>query len=317
VTHERPIRLLLLASALLLPLTGSASAQSDEDEAESPPATSDPVSEKQGLGPMFELEQNVRKIYATFFKRNRNEQTRQRGWEELAAYAHDERVYPLLIDLFEREPTASRNELLDFFTESAGPQAQTLLAWVAVFETDDIEHRDYASAMLAGLIGSEGEPDNGAQTVMAMGLKSGNDEHIEAAARLVRTYNLLRAVPLLAQAQLQPRSSGRDVRTGALAQIVVGTQQAFVADLTPVVATSAVAFQPTIGVVSSGTVLRVMDAVVYEYRTNVHKILVDMTSAATGQRTGRLGYDADAWRDWYARELEPQLDAADAERGTG
>ncbi len=292
---------LLLAAGIT---QAPASAQTD--------APSQPAPQQQALGPQFEAERNVRRIFAQFFKRSRSEVSYRRGWEELSAFMHDDRIYPLLLELFERQPLSVRNGLVDLFAEQAGIHAQTMLAWIAVFEDDDEAHRDYASATLAGLVG-EGKPDLGAQRVMAMGLRSGEDGPINAAANLVRTYNLLRAVPLLAQAQLQPRNSGgRNVRTGALAQIVVGTQQAFIADLTPVVATGVVAFQPTVGVVTSGTVLRVMDAVVYEYRTNVHRVLVDMTTAAAGEPTGHLGYDANAWRDWYARELEPKLDAEES-----
>ncbi|MEL6795290.1 MAG: hypothetical protein AAFO89_00545, partial [Planctomycetota bacterium] len=262
------------------------------------------------VGPVAEVQRDIRKIFSQFFKRTRSEVSHRRGWEELQRFASDDRIYPLLIELFKRQPTAVRNDLTQFFAENAGVHAQTVVTWVAVFEDDD-SHRAHANATLQGLVGN-GEPSNGAQRVIAAGLKSGEDAPINRAAGLVQQFGLLRAVPLLAQAQAQPRNSGgTDVRTGALAQIVVGTQQAFVADLTPVVAANAVGFQPTIGVISSGTVLRVIDAVVYEYRTDVHQILVDMTTTASGEPTGHLGYDATAWRDWYARVLEPKLDAQD------
>ena len=294
----------LLAGSLGAVLgAGAAPHQQQPGDADQSPET------VQDLGPLFEAERNVRRIVATFFKRSQSEVSHRRGWEELRAYAHDDRVYPLLLDLFERQPLDSRNDLLRFFADDTGVHAQTMLAWVAVFEHRSAEHRDFASATLAGLVG-ENEPDFGAQRVMALGLKSGDDAAVNAAANLIRQYNLLRAVPLLAQAQAQPQNTGgRDGWSGALAQIVVGTQQAFVADLTPVVAAGTVAFQPTVGVVSSGTVLRVIDAVVYEYRTDVHRVLVDMTTAASGEPTGHLGYDANAWRAWYTRELEPKLDA--------
>lgn len=267
---------------------------------------------KIAVGPVAEVERDIRKIFSQFFKRTRSEVSHRRGWEELQRFASDDRIYPLLIELFKRQPTAVRNDLTQFFAENAGLHAQTVVAWVAVFEDGD-SHRAHANATLQGLVG-DGEPSNGAQRVIAAGLKSGDDGPINRAAGLVQQFGLLRAVPLLAQAQAQPRNSGgQGVRTGALAQIVVGTQQAFVADLTPVVAANAVGFQPTIGVVSSGTVLRVIDAVVYEYRTDVHQILVDMTTTASGEPTGHLGYDAAAWHDWYARVLEPRLEAEDAD----
>lgn len=280
------------------------------------PSPADATSKVVDLGPLFEAERNVRQIYAQFFKRSRSVISHERGWEELQRYANDDRIYRLLLELFERQPTAVRNQLSAFFAQHTGEHAQTMLAWVAIFEDRNEPHRMDAEARLAGLIG-DGEPSYGAQRVMSIGLKSGKDSAVNAAANLVRQYNLLRAVPLLAQAQAQPRGGAPEVRTGALAQIVVGTQQAFIADLTPVVATAAVAFQPTVGVVSSGTVLRVIDAVVYEYRTDVHQVLVDMTTAASGEATGHLGYDAAAWHDWYARVLEPELDKQDAARAGG
>ncbi len=298
-----PLAALLLVAFAGLPAVYAAGQEID-------PRTTDTRTEP--LGPLFEAERNVRRTFARFFKRSRDTISHERGWEELRAYAHDDRIYPLLLELFEREPTTVRNQLADFFAEHAAGHSQTMLAWIAVFEEDDEEHRSHAEARLAELAGEDG-PSDGAQRVMAMGLKSGEDGPINAAAKLVQRFNLLRAVPLLAQAQVQPRGgSGRDVRRGAIAQIVVGTQQAFVADLTPVVATGAVAFQPTVGVVSSGTVLRVIDAVVYEYRTDVHQILVGMTTAAANEPTGHLGYDAPAWQEWYARVLEPRLDAQHA-----
>ncbi|MEN1704763.1 MAG: hypothetical protein AAGJ54_04530 [Planctomycetota bacterium] len=261
------------------------------------------------VGPLADVQRDVRRVFSQFFKRTKSEVSHRRGWEELEQFAADDRVYPLLIELFRRQPTAVRNDLTRFFIDHAGVQAETVLAWIAVFETDDESHRDHAAAALTGLV-ADGTPTMGAQRVLAVGLKSGEDGPIHRAAGLVQQFGLLRAVPLLAQAQAQPRSSGgRDVRTGALAQIVVGTQQAFVADLTPVVAANAVGFQPTIGVISSGTVLRVIDATVFEFRTDVHQVLVDMTTAASGEPTGYLGYDAEAWHEWYARVLEPVLDA--------
>ena len=72
---------------------------------------------------------------------------------------------------------------------------------------------------------------------------------------------------------------------GALADILVATQQAFVQDLQPVVGDSAVGFDPELGVVTSGTILRVMGAYVVTYRTEVHNSLVGLSSRAWGGRS--------------------------------
>jgi hypothetical protein len=260
--------------------------------------------------PFPEVERAVRRIDATFFRRARSERMHEQGWAELRAYARDERVYPLLLELFEDRPLTLRTGLLEFFIAEAPADADVLLAWEAVFD-EDAEYRGYASAKLIERVG-EAEPEHRVQAVIAAGLRSATDREAVSASELVRAFNLLRAVPMLAQAQARPRgSSGGDTRRGAIAQIVVGTQQAFVQDLTPVVATGAVGFQPTIGVATNGTVLRVMDAVVWEFRTEIHRVLVDMTTAASGSATGHLGYDAGAWMDWYRRELEPTLAGKD------
>lgn len=256
--------------------------------------------------PFPEVERSVRRIDATFFRRARSERMHEQGWAELRAYAGDERVYPLLLELFEDHPSPLRTGLLEFFIAESPADADVLLAWEAVFD-EDADYRAYASSRLIERVGVA-EPETRVQAVIAAGLGSETDRVAVSASELVRAFNLLRAVPMLAQAQARPRSSTNgDTRRGAIAQIVVGTQQAFVQDLTPVVATGAVGFQPTIGVATNGTVLRVMDAVVWEFRTEIHRVLVDMTTAASGSGTGHLGYDAGAWMDWYRRELEPTL----------
>lgn len=294
-------RIILIAAALLC--TGPSLAQSTPP---SPPASPGPATTVPRLS-VAEAERAVRKIYATYFKRSRNAAMHERGWVELEPHIADSRVSPLLLELFGSARPELRESLVEAFVAQATDQADIVIAWVAVFD-DEQSLREYAAGRLVERVG-EDEPTVGVQTVLAEGLKSPEDTHAVAAAQLIRGFELLRAVPMLAQAQALPRNTVDDVRTGALAQIVVGTQQAFIQDLTPVVATNAVGFQPTVGVVSSGTVLRVLDATVWEYRTEIHRVLVEMTTAATGTSTARFGYDANAWIDWYTRELKPTLDA--------
>ncbi|MEM1071839.1 MAG: hypothetical protein AAGB48_11385 [Planctomycetota bacterium] len=259
------------------------------------------------LSPLSEAEREVRRIFATFFKRTRNPDMHERGWVELERHLPDTRLTELLLELFGGEPIELRSELLHRFAEAVPDHADVILAWAAVFG-EDAELRTVAAGRLLEIVGQD-EPSRRVQVILSEGLKDSDSDTAIAAAELVQAFNLLRAVPMLAQAQAQPRQSENAVRRGALAQIVVGSQQAFVQDLTPVVATNAVGFQPTIGVVTNGVVLRVLDAVVWEYRTPIHRSLVEMTTAATGDATSRFGYDTRAWRDWYAAVLEPRLDA--------
>jgi hypothetical protein len=108
--------------------------------------------------------------------------------------------------------------------------------------------------------------------------------------------NALETIPLLIFAQ-----ATRDEvqQTGDLAWIAINTQQAYVANVQPVVGDGAAAFQPILGRISEGIVLRVMDAVVVVYRTDIHHALTTMTSRDWGQPTEPFGYDMNAWWQWY------------------
>jgi hypothetical protein len=142
--------------------------------------------------------------------------------------------------------------------------------------------------------------------VIAQGLQSPLDDRAIAASELVRALNLFEFIPLMAAAQVAQRPpSGQGQGRGDLGWIMIGQQQTYVADLQPVVSNNAVAFDPQIGVVSDGVLLRVHDAVVTAVRTPIHRGLVGMTTDAWGRPTGHLGYDADAWRDWYDNEFVP------------
>ncbi|RNC81540.1 MAG: hypothetical protein ED559_07050 [Phycisphaera sp.] len=295
----RLVRTALLLS-LFLPINAVAQEQTDPE----PPQTEEPIEQELApLGPLREVEQDLRRTYYQFFKRTRNKQMHEQGWRELERFMDDPRVYELMIELFEDKPIEMRRKLLELFVEQASEDADVVLAWVAVFNEDE-ELRTWAAGRLTERVG-EGEPSHRIQLVIESGLTSGDDDAAIASSSLVRRFNLLKAVPYLIQAQAQPQR--QDVRRGAIAQIVVGTQQAFVANLTPVVANNAVGFQPTIGIVTDGVVLRVMDAVVWTYRTQINRDLVAMTSDAWGRSTAKFGYDQKQWFDWYNNEFKPTL----------
>ncbi len=142
--------------------------------------------------------------------------------------------------------------------------------------------------------------------IIAQGLQSTNDDEAIAATELAAALNLFDFIPLMAAAQVAQRPAGtQGGQRGDLGWIMIGQQQTYVADLQPVVSNNAVAFDPQIGVVSDGVLLRVHDAVVTAVRTPIHRRLVDWTTGAWGQPTGTLGYDPDAWRDWYDNEFIP------------
>ena len=61
------------------------------------------------------------------------------------------------------------------------------------------------------------------------------------------------------------------------------------------------------GVINEGSIIRVQDAVVIVYRTEVHFALVSMTSRLYGEPTEDLGYDMPQWWAWYNNEFLPYL----------
>ena len=126
--------------------------------------------------------------------------------------------------------------------------------------------------------------------------------------QLAGTLHVLNSIPLLIMAQVAPPPQGEQP-AGDLAWIAIETQRAYVAGLQPIAGNGAAAFAPIVGVVTDGSVMRVVDAVVIIYRTEIHNILVGMTSDDWGQSTEYLGYDINAWWHWYNEEYLPHKNA--------
>ena len=119
------------------------------------------------------------------------------------------------------------------------------------------------------------------------------------AGTVAGAVHALETIPLLifAQSTADPMQ-----QEGDLAWIAVATQTAFVAGIEPVVGSGSAAFRVIPGVVQEGVILRVVDAVVIFYRTEIHRSLVAMTTHDSGQSTAHLGYDMKAWWVWYNDE---------------
>jgi hypothetical protein len=162
------------------------------------------------------------------------------------------------------------------------------------------------------------DPVDAARIVIYEGLRRGSNKVKGRAAELAADLKLVELIPWLAAAQVSGRpasggsSGGTEDPNGSLAYIVVGTQQAFVADLEPVVSEGAVAFDPTLSTITEGTVLRVIDAVVYTYHVEVHRPLVRLASEAAGRDMADLGWDYRKWAQWYYKDYLPSRDAAQA-----
>lgn len=254
-------------------------------------------------------EQELKKLRFKYFRAANNTELRQIGIQKLREYT-DPAVFPALLSVFKHDAHDVRAGILDHFADQQTGEADATLAWAAVFD-HDAWFREQAAQRLLARSKETGEVSNRVKTVAAYGLRNSDDTIAGSAARLINTLNLIEAIPALINAQVPgggnvPAADGGEA---ALAYILVGTQQAFVADLEPVVGDSAVGFDPELGIVTEGTYIRVIDAVVITYRTEIHYQLVDMAdrnwSGSPSRSTASLSYDPAKWRDWYVKEFLP------------
>lgn len=293
------------ADVRITPPEGSAPAHLVHDAEQRDGEARDAVAQRR------EAERELRKIRAKYFGTMRNVEVRQIGIRKMREFK-DPALFPAMLEIFRREKEDVRAALLDHLAELAIDEADATLAWASVFDQDEW-FRTQARRRLAGRVAAAGEPSWRVKTVVAQGLKNKDDGVVGQAAQTIEAIKLFEAIPRLINAQLGGgQAAGSGDNGSSLAYIVVGTQQAFVADLQPVVGESAVAFDPELAVVTEGTVLRVVDAVVVTYRTEVHNALVRLTSDEWGRSTAEFGYDLPRWRRWYAEEFEPFLAAKGA-----
>lgn len=251
----------------------------------------------------------IRRFRKEHFASGQDLEARQVGLALLRERYNEPVLYPLLLEVFAHDRNDVRFGLLDMFTDSRTDEADSTLAWEAVFD-DDQEMRDAARERLLARVDEVGSVSNRVQLVVAAGLQQEKNSEVIAAAGIAETLNLYELVPLMIAAQVGGDTRGAaGERKGNLAWIIVGQQQAFVSDLQPVVSNSAVGFDPTLSVVTEGVVLEIKDAYVYTYRTEVFYSLSRLTSAALGTPTIQLGMDEQKWWDWYEREWKPWMAA--------
>lgn len=259
------------------------------------------------------IEKELKLIRAKYFRATRNTEMRQVGISELREY-DDPAVYPLLIDLFKDEDADVRGAVLDHLCDLNNDAADATVAWSAVFDKDK-SFRNQAAERVVKRAKDAGV-SNRVKSVIASGLRSKKDGTVAAAAHLAEVLKLYEAIPMLINAQIVGGGGGAGGQgdDSALAYILVGQQVAFVSDLQPVVGDSAVAFDPTVGVVTDGVILRVIDAYVITYRVDVHNALTGLASDGWGgQPTTQLGWDNKKWREWYTAEFVPYREKVNAE----
>ena len=208
----------------------------------------------------------------------------------------DPAAFAPMIEELKREKDDVRLAVLDHFAQH-GDEGQAALAFVAIYD----ESAAMRNEALRRMVSPASEP---VRYVLNGALRSTKDQVANAAANLAGSLNVIQTIPLLIFAQATATQAD-GAGEGDLAWVAFQTQRAFVAGLQPVVGDASGAFQPIMGVVSEGVVLRVMDAVVISYRTEVHDALVNMTTSDWGQPTEPMGYNIQAWWDWYDKQYVP------------
>jgi hypothetical protein len=265
------------------------------------PADAEPVPTLQ------EMQRELRKIRAKYLGTMRNRELRQIGIAKIREYT-DPVIYPDLLEIFAREKEDVRTAILDHLFDQKNGQADATLAWAAMFDRQEW-FREAALERIRRRTAEVGQVPERVQWAIAAGLKQRDSDDIGRAADLAADLRLYDAIPMLINLQVQGSSSVGSTSSGAggdLAYIFIGRQQAFVSDLEPVVGNSAVGFDPQLSVATEGTVMRVQGASVVTYRTVVHNALVRLADSGwDGRSTASLGYDKQAWRDWYVREFLP------------
>lgn len=296
--------------AALLAAQAALAQSAEPGPASPPPAAKAPGPEdiqklyQQQQKQRVEVEKELKKLRATHFRSIRNPKIRADGIVKLHDY-NAPALFPSLIEIFEHEGNDVRAAVLDIFLLSASDEGDAALTWVAV-ENEDPEFRAMARARLMDRISAGNGASDRVRLVILQGLKAKDDGRIAAAAQLADHLGLFETIPWLINAQLGSSTTasggGSGDGQGALAWIMVGQQQAFISDLTPVVGESAVAFDPQLSTITTGTLLRVFDAHVVTYRTEVNAALIGLSSRLTGRDMSGLGWNQPGWGDWYKQE---------------
>lgn len=251
------------------------------------------------------LEKEFKKLRFTHFGDKGNPAVRKAGIDQLRTYT-DALGFQAMVEVFGREKDDVRTALLDHFVSLQTSAAQGAIAWAAVTGVDP-SFRAMAVARLAAASDSiQGAPDS-VRAVVQAGLTSGNEQTMRNAADVAGVLGIFEVIPILIQAQQGTSGGGGGEPQGDQAYIFVGRQQSFVSDLTPVVSESAVAFDPTVSVLSTGSLLRVSGAVVTTERIEIHSALVGLSSRLGGADTSGLGYNIDAWKQWQQDVFVPKM----------
>ncbi|MCK4873485.1 MAG: hypothetical protein KAS72_12225 [Phycisphaerales bacterium] len=248
------------------------------------------------------LEQELKRIRGKHFRRIKNDAIRREGIEQFTHFT-DPIVFESMIEILEGEAMDVQYGLVRHFQNLANPSGDAALAWMALEHSQQEPAALATEALLDRVDANDGRVGDTVRRLVESHIRSNVHARAAAGAQLAQQLALYEMIPVMIISQVaQQRTGGGQ---GDLAYIAIATQRAFVADLQPVVGDNVVGFDPQIGVVSEGVVLRIRDMVVQVYRYDVHNALVGMTTDDWGESTADMGFDIKAWRTWYETQYRP------------
>ena len=229
----------------------------------------------------------IRAIRREYFTSRDDDARRAEGIELLKEFTDPAAFRPLVSELA-GEVDEVQLAVLDHLA-SCGDEGQGGLAFAAIYHPNPAIRNEATIRMIT-------PPPPAVLAVLDSALRSPVHEVANHAGGLAGALNALQAIPLLIFGQV----TTDNVRNqGDLAWIAVQTQTAYVERLEAVTGSGVGAYRPVMGIVNEGSILRIVDAVAYFYRTEVHRALVSLTTADWGKPTEELGYDMYAWWRWY------------------
>jgi hypothetical protein len=206
----------------------------------------------------------------------------------------DPAAWQALWDAMLKEKDDVRLALLDHLALQ-GPLGQAMLAKIAIRSTEPAMRHE-ATRRIARPACDE------VIAMIELGLRDSRHLTVNQAGVLAGKVDAFAVIPSLIFAQV---TADEKKETGDLAWIAQGTRTNYIANVQAVVGDGAGAFQPVIGSLQTGVLMRVEDATVYSYRSDAHHALVALTSRDWGQSTADFGWDAKQWWAWFNTEYVP------------
>ena len=237
---------------------------------------------------------------------------RQAGLAELKSFT-DPAAFEPLWSALQSERDDVRLATLDVFA-AGKDDGQAALAWVAI-RAKEAGIRAEATRRITL------PPSDTVLCVLDDALRSNEHEVVNNAGLFAGAIHAIEALPALIFAQF---SQDTPQQSGDLAWIAIGTQRSYVQNIVPVTGDNSGAYQPIIGQILEGVVMRVADCVVTTYRADVHNSLISMSTFDSGMDTASLDWNMQAWARWFNEQYVPlkqredqQLAAASTTRPAG